>query len=327
MIKIVFHFSIRIYHENGKTGNKKTVNKQPGSRFIDIATKAIEQLTASRGKSTLDNYRTALGSFLRFAGQGITVERISQQIVEEWQKWLEEQGVRLNTISCYMRSLRSMVSHAGTNSSLDEAFNTVFTGSTKTDKRSLSSADLRKLCSVQLPADSPLRFTRDIFLFSIYALGMPFVDLAFLRKKQISGGYIEYQRHKTRQPVRVKMEPVMQRIINRYSRTDSPYVFPILKTGSMDEYQMARNQYNRHLRRLSEMGRLSRRLTSYVARHSWASMAYSANVDLSVISKALGHSNSKVTMTYIREIDDSRIDKANRKLLKDIAKKIRIVKA
>lgn len=326
MIKIVFHFSIRIYHENGKTGNKKTVNKQQGGRFADMAAKVIERLTASRGKSTLDNYRTALASFLRFAGQGITIERISQQMVEEWQKWLEEQGVRLNTISCYMRSLRSMMSHTGTNSGLDEAFNTVFTGSTKTDKRSLSSTDLRKLCAVQLPNDSPLRFTRDIFLFSIYALGMPFVDLAFLRKKQISGGYIEYQRHKTRQPVRVKMEPVMQRIINRYSRADSPYVFPILKTGSMDEYQIARNQYNRHLRRLSEMGRLSRRLTSYVARHSWASMAYSANVDLSVISKALGHSNSKVTMTYIREIDDSRIDKANRKLLKDIAKKMRIVK-
>ncbi|MDE6647150.1 MAG: site-specific integrase [Prevotella sp.] len=326
MIKIVFHFSIRVYRKDGKTRSKKVVNQQPGSRFIDVATKAIEQLTASRGKSTLDNYRTALASFLRFAGQGITVERISQQIVEEWQKWLEEQGVKLNTISCYMRSLRSMVSHTETNSDLNEAFDTAFTGSTKTDKRSLSSNDLRKLCTIQLPNDSPLRFTRDIFLFSIYALGMPFVDVAFLRKKQLADGYIEYQRHKTRQPVRVKVEPVMQRIINRYSRADSPYVFPILKTGSMDEYQMARNQYNRHLRRLSEMGRLSRRLTSYVARHSWASMAYSANVDLSVISKALGHSNSKVTMTYIREIDDCRIDKANRKLLRDIAKKIRLVK-
>lgn len=317
MIRVVFNFSIRIYHEGQK---KEKVRKHKEPKFLDIVDNTINKLLASRGKSTIDNYRTAIASFVRYAGNNVSIGDVSKQMVEGWQLWLKEQGVKLNTISCYMRSLRSVISHSGLPSVVSTAFNTVFTGNIKTDKRSMSSCDLQKLRTLQLPKGSSLCFARDLFLFCVYALGMPFVDVAFLRKKQIVNGYIEYQRHKTRQPIRVKIEPQMQRIIKRYSIPESDYVFPILQTGSMKEYETARNRYNRHLRQISKIAGLRRSLTSYVARHSWASMAYSNNVDLAVISKALGHSNTKTTMVYIREIDDNRIDMANHKLLGTITK-------
>lgn len=317
MIRVVFNFSIRIYHEGQK---KEKVRKHKEPKFLDIVDNTINKLLASRGKSTIDNYRTAIASFVRYAGNNVSIGDVSKQMVEGWQLWLKEQGVKLNTISCYMRSLRSVISHSGLPTVVSTAFNTVFTGNIKTDKRSMSSCDLQKLGTMQLPQGSSLCFARDLFLFCVYALGMPFVDVAFLRKKQIVNGYIEYERHKTRQPIRVKIEPQMQRIIKRYSIPESDYVFPILQTGSMKEYETARNRYNRHLRQISKIAGLRRSLTSYVARHSWASMAYSNNVDLAVISKALGHSNTKTTMVYIREIDDNRIDMANHKLLGTITK-------
>lgn len=317
MIRVVFNFSIRIYHEGQK---KEKVRKHKEPKFLDIVDNTINKLLASRGKSTIDNYRTAIASFVRYAGNNVSIGDVSKQMVEGWQLWLKEQGVKLNTISCYMRSLRSVISHSDIPSVVSTAFNTVFTGNIKTDKRSMSSCDLQKLRTMQLPEGSSLCFARDLFLFCVYALGMPFVDVAFLRKKQIVNGYIEYERHKTRQPIRVKIEPQMQRIIKRYSIPESDYVFPILQTGSMKEYETARNRYNRHLRQISKIAGLRRSLTSYVARHSWASMAYSNNVDLAVISKALGHSNTKTTMVYIREIDDNRIDMANHKLLGTITK-------
>ena len=317
MIRVVFNFSIRIYHEGQK---KEKVRERREPKFLDIVDNTINKLLASRGKSTIDNYRTAIASFVRYAGNNVSIGDVSKQMVEGWQLWLKEQGVKLNTISCYMRSLRSVISHSGLPSVVSTAFNTVFTGNIKTDKRSMSSCDLQKLRTMQLPQGSSLCFARDLFLFCVYALGMPFVDVAFLRKKQIVNGYIEYERHKTRQPIRVKIEPQMQRIIKRYSIPESDYVFPILQTGSMKEYETARNRYNRHLRQISKIAGLRRSLTSYVARHSWASMAYSNNVDLAVISKALGHSNTKTTMVYIREIDDNRIDMANHKLLGTITK-------
>ena len=316
MIRVVFNFSIRIYHEGQK---KEKVRERREPKFLDIVDNTINKLLASRGKSTIDNYRTAIASFVRYAGS-ISIGDVSKQMVEGWQLWLKEQGVKLNTISCYMRSLRSVISHSDIPSVVSTAFNSVFTGNLKTDKRSMSSIDLQKLRTMQLPQGSSLCFARDLFLFCVYALGMPFVDVAFLRKKQIVNGYIEYERHKTRQPIRVKIEPQMQRIIKRYSIPDSAYVFPILPTGSMKEYETARNRYNRHLRQISKIAGLRRSLTSYVARHSWASMAYSNNVDLAVTSKALGHSNTKTTMVYIREIDDNRIDMANHKLLGTITK-------
>ncbi len=319
MIRVVFNFSIRIYHEGQK---KEKVRERREPKFLDIVDNTINKLLASRGKSTIDNYRTAIASFVRYAGSNISIGDVSKQMVEGWQLWLKEQGVKLNTISCYMRSLRSVISHSDIPSVVSTAFNSVFTGNLKTDKRSMSSIDLQKIRTMQLPQGSSLCFARDLFLFCVYALGMPFVDVAFLRKKQIVNGYIEYERHKTRQPIRVKIEPQMQRIIKRYSIPDSAYVFPILPTGSMKEYETARNRYNRHLRQISKIAGLRRSLTSYVARHSWASMAYSNNVDLAVISKALGHSNTKTTMVYIREIDDNRIDMANHKLLGTITKAI-----
>lgn len=317
MIRVVFNFSIRIYHEGQK---KEKVRKHKEPKFLDIVDNTINKLLALRGKSTIDNYRTAIASFVRYAGNNVSIGDVSKQMVEGWQLWLKEQGVKLNTISCYMRSLRSVISHSDMPSVVSTAFNSVFTGNIKTDKRSMSSCDLQKLRTMQLPEGSSLCFARDLFLFCVYALGMPFVDVAFLRKKQIVNGYIEYERHKTRQPIRVKIEPQMQRIIKRYSIPESDYVFPILQTGSMKEYETARNRYNRHLRQISKIAGLRRSLTSYVARHSWASMAYSNNVDLAVISKALGHSNTKTTMVYIREIDDNRIDMANHKLLGTITK-------
>ena len=323
MIRISFHFSIRVYTGTAE-GKNNTVSKQeeqPSAAFSDIISQAIDRLIPTRSKSTIDNYRMALRSLKEYAKEGLSVRDFNRQTVEGWEQWLKQKGVKLNTISCYMRSLKSVVSSLdGELSTLRTAFDNVFKGHTTTSKRAITKEDLGRLMRMKLPEKSPLRLARDLFLFSLYALGMPFVDVAFLRKEQIADGYISYQRRKTRQPVRVKVEPQMQCIIDRYLRHDSPYVFPILKEGTEAEYEQALNQHNRRLHRLSAVAGLSRRLTSYVARHSWASMAYSENVDLPVISKAFGHTNTKTTMVYIRGIDDQRIDQANHRLLSLIDK-------
>ena len=323
MIRISFHFSIRVYTGTAE-GKNKIVRKQegqPSAAFSDIISQAIDRLIPTRSKSTIDNYRMALRSLKEYAKGELSVRYFNRQTVEGWEQWLKQKGVKLNTISCYMRSLKSVVSSLdGELSTLRTAFDNVFKGHTATSKRAITKEDLGRLMRMKLPEKSPLRLARDLFLFSLYALGMPFVDVAFLRKDQIADGYISYQRRKTRQPVRVKVEPQMQCIIDRYLRHDSPYVFPILKEGTEAEYEQALNQHNRRLHRLSAVAGLSRRLTSYVARHSWASMAYSENVDLPVISKAFGHTNTKTTMVYIRGIDDQRIDQANHRLLSLIDK-------
>jgi site-specific recombinase XerD len=319
MFKISIQFSCDLLKSFQPKTHKNTMTKLT---FTDVATQLISQLETGKSKSTVDNYRTALRSFCHFAGTGVLIEQIDVPLMEHYQQWLHEQHVTPNTVSCYMRSLRSLLYRLKPSLKQQSLFDTVYTGKAHTDKRSIPFADIVRIRGLSLSPASPLAFSRDLFLFSFYALGMPFVDIAFLLKSQIHNDHIIYYRHKTGQRICIKLESPIEQIIHRYIRKDSPYVFPILSAGThadvFKDYENARSRYNRHLRKIGEMAGLAHRLTSYVARHSWASMAYHANIDLSVISKALGHTSPNTTLTYIREIDDERIDQANHLLLNQI---------
>ena len=113
----------------------------------------------------------------------------------------------------------------------------------------------------------------------------------------------------------------MQEIIDKYARKSSPYLFPILTSSNheqaMREYERQRSKYNRLLGQLAKRAQLPH-LTSYVARHSWASIAYNHDVALPIISKAMGHTSTQTTLTYIREINDQRMEEANFQLVKNI---------
>ena len=280
----------------------------------------IQNLESSRSKSTIDNYRTALRSFLSYSKPEASLRSVNVNLIEGYQRWLKQKGVCLNTISCYMRSLRKLF-HEAKLKDCDACFENVFTGNVQTEKRALPIEHIRRLKDLQLAGRTFLRMSRDLFLFSFYAMGMPFVDLAFLRKTQIKNGYIIYSRHKNGQPIRVKVEPPMQEIINMYAREDSPYLFPILRAtepnAAMREYETKLRRYNNNLKKLANVVGITS-LSSYQVRHSWASLAFSQCTELPVISKALGHTNTQTTLIYIREINDSRVDEANISIIRII---------
>ena len=286
--------------------------------FPDLAQQVIEQWKEGRSQSTNDNYVTALRSLMRFTkDRNILLGDVSEPLIKAYEHWLRSENVSLNTISCYMRSLRSLYRQTG---GRGEPFRGVFTGNTKTEKRALNAEDILRLRRLNLQGCPQLEKTRDLFLFSIYALGMPFVDLANLRKQNFQGGFIVYKRHKTHQPIRIPVEPCMLDIIRKYAPPSGDYVFPIIQAcqkgkSAYKTYQSALYTYNKRLKQLADKADIKANLTSYVARHTWASLAYERNVDLCVISKALGHTNTQTTQIYIREINDDRLAKANRSLL------------
>lgn len=239
----------------------------------------------------------------------------------DYAQWLRQQGISMNTVSCYLRSLRAIYNKVVKQYDLEDRkpFKDLFTGHAKTVKRSATGDDIKRLQAMILPKHSALQLSRDIFLFSLYAQGMPFVDVAFLRKEQIRDGLIVYERHKTGQQIVVKIEGCIQEIINRYSSADSDFVFPIITAHrpaqAYKQYQSSLRNYNRNLHKLEKLAGLKRGLTSYVVRHTWASVAYDTNVDLAVIASALGHTNTNTTRIYIRDINNRRLAEANHKVL------------
>ncbi|AVM58613.1 recombinase [Bacteroides heparinolyticus] len=300
------------------------------SGFVRVAARGLS-------RSTADNYRTAVRSFVRFnSGRDVPLSALDAETLRRYERWLREGGVCPNTSSCYMRSLRAIYNKAAAKRLVKDRapFKGLFTGNERTVKRSIGAEEMRRLVLTPFPppcgggkekeaAPAPGASALDLFLFSFYAMGMPFTDLAHLRKRQVKDGVLTYRRRKTGRQVRVKLEKCMLEILGRYKAEGTDYLFPILykvKDGRICpvSYPCALNRYNRSLKQLARQAGIGVNLTSYVARHSWASIAYEHGVGLPVISKALGHTDTKTTLIYIEGIKDERLAEANRELLERI---------
>jgi len=290
--------------------------------FEEEAIQVIRKTKAQGRYSTADNYLTALRALRQFRGQPLMPDEISAGFIDDFCCWLQVRRLSINTISCYLSSLRALYRKIDTKEQGEDPFRFIRTGKSRSQKNILTADDLHKLRALPLREGCHLAFVRDIFLFCFYAMGMPFVDVAHLETRQIRNGRIYYKRHKTLQPVTVALEPFMMEIIRRYHIAGSPYVFPILSGYSDElgqcEYRNRLRGYNASLKVLAKRAGIAKQLSSYVVRHTWASMAYQADVALPVISKALGHTNTSTTLLYIKGLDDARIADANHALLRKI---------
>ena len=180
----------------------------------------------------------------------------------------------------------------------------------------------RQLHRLELEAGTPLSLCRDMFIFSYCSCGMAFVDIAYLKKSNLQNGMICYARRKTGQLLSVRIEPSIQRIIDRYISSNSPYIFPILTSldaaEAYEQYKVALNTHNRLLGRLSEMLGCDCKLTSYTSRHSWATAARNHNVPISVISQGMGHTSEQTTQIYLTMLENSVIDDANKGIIGEL---------
>lgn len=301
----------------GKRGRSNgTVGLGVGMEYVEA--EACRMRRDGRHK-TAANYLTAARSLTAFAGRADWhFADLTAAMLDEYQRWLIAHGVAMNTISAYMRSLRTLYNRA-CGGTADSPFGSVYTGRAMTAKRSAAAQDIRRLKALVLRPKSPLALARDLFLFSFYAMGMPFADMARLSRAQISGGMINYARQKTSQRVSVCIEPCMQTIIDRYADNASDLVFPMLRgVPPRTVYRIYSNRlraYNYALARLSDMVGATRRLSSYVARHTWASQAYQNGIDLRLIGKAMGHTKPSTTLVYIRTLFDPSLADANRSMI------------
>ena len=304
----------------GKSTSKD--NNKSHKRFAEVYLQEIERRRRMVSSSTIENELTAYRSFLAFAGHGFLVCELTSDHVLRYERWLRDRGVSPNTSACYMRSLRAVTNRLGLNGSA--LFQEVRTAKDKTEKKAVNAKTIQKIMAAKVPDGSFLALARDAFLFSIMAMGIPFVDLVHLKKSNLRDGAIVYNRRKTGRRVAVKIEPCMQEIINRYNDPTSPYLFPLLTetepAKAETEYKRLIGRYNRALKRLCIVSCVKTRVTSYTARHTWATLAYKMGMVLAYISKALGHASPVTTQNYLKDIDDEGLFNANKALIGKIFK-------
>lgn len=279
---------------------------------------------AKLGKTrTSETYATALRSFMRFReGRDVLLDELSAELISHYETWLRSHDLSRNTTSFYMRILRAAYNRAvelGLTAQT-HPFRYVYTGVEKTVKRAVTFRHVKKIKDMELPAGTSLEWARDMFMFSFYTRGMSFVDMAYLRKRDLQDGVLVYRRKKTGQLLTIKWEECMQEIIDKYDDAKSAYLLPIIRHPKHErrQYESALHLINTRLKEISIRSGLPSRLTMHVARHSWATAAQSNRIPLSVISESMGHGSEKTTRIYLASLDNSAIDKANRTILKSV---------
>lgn len=285
--------------------------------FLSEAQRIVELTHVMKRYRTEANYLTALHALQNFAtDKQCASEPLTSELMYNFQRWLLINDKSLNTVSAYARALRAIYNKVYPDG--PPLFGKMFTGTLTTRKRAITAEELYRLRMLELTENNWLRLSRDIFLFSFYCMGMPFIDLAMLRWTQIKGTHLVYARHKTGQRIEIALLPEAKEIIDRWSTAQSKYVFPFLKEDNeqalYQQYASALAQYNRALRQLGALIHAEVPLSSYTVRHTWASLAYQHNVDLNIISQAMGHHNSRTTRIYIQEINAVNVANANRQL-------------
>ena len=244
-------------------------------------------------------------------------------MIERYEAWMRMRRLCRNTTSFYMRILRTLYNQAVSEGLAREVnpFRNVYTGIDKTAKRAVTLQEIRRIKELDLSGEKGLEFARDIFLLSFCLRGMSFVDLAYLRKTDLSNGFVTYNRRKTGRQLTIRWERHMQLLLDKYNSPDTRYLLPIIVREDGTEERQYRNRMlliNRRLKKVAALAGVHMPLTLYVARHSWASIANAKNIPISVISGAMGHDSESTTQIYLASIQTNTIDEANQSILKDL---------
>ena len=289
--------------------------------FIAFGRKHVALLQQLGKPQKAERYAYTLNSFCRFRNnKDVPIQDLDSNIIVAYENYLKNNNLCINSTSFYMRNLRAIYNNAVEKGIVEDSnpFKRVYTGVDKTVKRAIPVETLRQIKQLDLSQYPLLDLARDLFMFSVYTRGMSFVDIAYLRKKDLREGILIYHRQKTGQLLKVKWEATMQKIIDKYNTGDSPYLLPVIRNTEEDlrkQYKSALRLTNKKLKEIGRMVGLSKPLTTYVARHAWASIAKEQHVPISVISEAMGHSSEKITRIYLASLDASEIDKANRNII------------
>lgn len=253
--------------------------------------------------------------------------------LKEYENWLlVQRRLELNTVSTYMRTLQAVYRRwmpPGSPGHDAKLFDDVYTKVVSQTKRALTRGQMNKLMYADTSAlTQEQRSILAYFLLMFLFRGMPFIDLAHLRKKDVQGSTIVYRRHKTGKQMTVHIPREAAALMKecKDKNPQSVYLFPILdarRRGAEEQYrhyQDALRSFNKSLKAVIRILCPGIGVSSYTARHTWATLAFHMGISVGIICQSLGHSSIRVTETYLKPFENECIDKANRQLISSVRK-------
>lgn len=303
---------------------KKQEKEQSGILgFLDSLQK---QKYAAGKKSTATLYGATRKQLADcFEKKNISLKRINAHLVKEFQDYLDTTKLKPNSKINYLSIFRTAYNCAVSNKLIvatDNPFKNQTLRPLSTLKRSVTVKLIEEIMDLELSKKKQLEFARDLFLFSFMACGMAFVDLAHLTYDNIQDNMIIYYRKKTKTRICITITPGMRLLIQKYANPETGLLFPVLKSADepYEKYKVALRTYNRRLDTISKKLTNPIKLTSYVARHSWAMCAKRLEAPVALIGQAFGHRREGTTLFYLTTLDQNDLDDVNMKVIAPVEK-------
>jgi site-specific recombinase XerD len=253
---------------------------------------------------------------------------VDMDFLLNYEKWLRGRDCKESSMNLFFRTLRSTYNKAIERKYAKRdtyPFNDfkVSKFSIKTEKRAISKDNVKLIMNIDLSKENEyIKLSRDLFVFSYLCSGISFSDMANLKHGNIINDRLVYVRQKTHRKINVPISDGAKEIMKKYIDSNNEYIFPILdhkvhKT-KMQQYNRKKKvllKVNRYLKKISQMTGIEVNLTTYVSRHSYATVLKNSGVNIALIGETLGHSDLKTTQIYLDSFENSQIDEAMKHLL------------
>jgi integrase/recombinase XerD len=291
----------------------------------------IEDLIKAGRVGNARAYKDTKTSFFKFQkNTKMMFKEITSGVLDKYETYMRSNGSTDGGIAVRMRELRALINDAIKKEVVQEKYYPfkVYKISKlkgKGIKKALLREEIRLIETFDTDMYPHLVDAKNYFLFSYYTRGMNFYDMMKLTWDNIQGDRIYYIRSKTKGRFTIQtLEPVKE--ILKYYKNQcrlTSFVFPILLreglTPSQIENRKAKTlkKFNRQLKEIAKIQGLEKTISSYTARHSFATNLKHFGISTDVIGEAMGHSNVEITKAYLKEFGDDVLDDAMKNLLQE----------
>ncbi len=307
-----------------------TVEKQQVLQYFDTVIEALKKQDRIGTAEIFKSTKNSLSTFRN--GKDFDFSMVGHSFLSKWDESLQMKGVSLTSIFVYMRTFQRLINMAKENGLVKKDFAPFkeFSFSKyrrhKTKKRAIPKDDIKAIAAFEIEPHTSMYHSRNYFIFSYYNRGINFIDMALLKWKDINQGRLNYVRRKNKKNFTMALLDPAQEILSYYKEYyyngQESFVFPILNPDYLSPVSVKNRckkvltQVNADLKEIAKELKLSEsRLTTYVARHTYATVMKKSGQSTAVISEALGHDSESTTQIYLDSFENDVLDEASKAIL------------
>ena len=321
---------LKLEHQFTIDDLKELINPKPkviaDVTFKSFADKLIKDMLAIKKTGNAMVYQTSINRLLKFCGNDkIRFNQIDYSLLNSFVQQLQLDHVKVNTISNYLRAIRAIYNKAIRSKLVDRIhypFYDIQIKGERTQKRSITKEQMLEIEQLNIKNNSTEWHSRNYFILSFYLIGISFTDLAYLKPENIKKGRVIYNRRKTHKLFSVKLHSKAFKVLEYY-KSDRNYLLPVLKNNVNEDDMPCKKTIiqwikttNKYLQVIGDKLNFEEHLTTYVTRHTFATLAKKLGYSNELIAEALGHEyGNKVTNIYLDSFDKQQVDEMHEKVI------------